>query len=992
MGWLTLSPAWAQQAAPTGSSDFHRLLLCMDGTVKGWGSNNQGQLGTASAGSTITTPTVIPLANPAVVVRTATNHGCSYAVGADGSIWSWGTNNYGQLGVGSGTASTTTPVQVPGITNAVAVAGGYAHAAALCADGTVWTWGNGIHGELGTGSIGIAYTPQHIPSTVLHDIRQVVCGSTFCLALDASGQVWVWGQDIDGSLGTGAAPGFTQATPVQVPGLSNVRFIDADDWRCAAVTADVPSKVYDWGRNTSGELGLGHSNPVTTPALVGQFGGAVSVTLAEGSAIVVKNDGSTLFWGFNNVGQRGNSSPTPTFCPTPVAGPTFSRDVQLFGSSGQYLSIENTGTVKTWGFGGNCPLGYTPAITGANGGSCVPTTPTDACTSVPNAGFPPCGLPQQRAFYQRPGASYEAARHGYTVSPAELGTYGQLTTIDLSQAPYNGTLAFSGVYHVRGNVKFINGTVTTTNGTLFYIDGPSGQSYPAATTVEVTNADLRLSNSVLQAQCPATMWGGIVLGTSGKIHTFNGNKPERRCLIRDAGIAVYSATASSQYYLTYTDFLNNSIGLYDYNYYKNAAQPGEGAQYCTFVGNTTRNTDEGIYFEPVDGDGTYFAGNYAAASFNNNTFSNCKYGVHGFATNASFLNNTFTNNWGAAIYTDYNFLNGNISVKGNTITLPATVPAGQSATTTYGLNTYAGWKLENNTIRCLSTVANTPSLLQVGVRILTALPVCTGNTFLNLDRALDIAVYPSSTLAYNVTANTFTNTKEGVVFRPDPAVNPTTPSVTLRCNSFASTVTGAVGVWVQSGTPFPSTLGSASQPNGNNFSGIADGAKRFVNDANASLVYHRYNSQQEALGNSTGNNIYKSDGTTQYGTVNQTTASGTGACGNSSATPGVYARPAAGGGQISPAASSSDFTPELRAGYPNPASETVTFAYRLLDSAATGRVLLRDLLGQTVATVPAKSEIGTVQLSVTHLLVGFYTAVLEVEGRVVATQKLTVQH
>jgi alpha-tubulin suppressor-like RCC1 family protein len=92
----------------------------------------------------------------------------SYALESNGTVWSWGVNTfYGAYGNGttcsSGPCNSDTPVQVSGITNAMAISAGVVSGYALASDGTVWAWGGGQNGELGTGNLfSSADVPQHI--------------------------------------------------------------------------------------------------------------------------------------------------------------------------------------------------------------------------------------------------------------------------------------------------------------------------------------------------------------------------------------------------------------------------------------------------------------------------------------------------------------------------------------------------------------------------------------------------------------------------------------------------------------------------------------------------------------------------------------------------------------------------------------------------------------------------------------------------------------
>jgi alpha-tubulin suppressor-like RCC1 family protein len=126
----------------------HTVALKDDGTVWAWGDNGYGQLGTGS-----TTQSLIPVQVTGLtgVIAVATGYNHTVALKDDGTVWAWGDNGYGQLGTGSTTQSTI-PVQVTGLTGTfIAIAAGVGHTVALKSDKTVWTWGNNGSGQLGVG-------------------------------------------------------------------------------------------------------------------------------------------------------------------------------------------------------------------------------------------------------------------------------------------------------------------------------------------------------------------------------------------------------------------------------------------------------------------------------------------------------------------------------------------------------------------------------------------------------------------------------------------------------------------------------------------------------------------------------------------------------------------------------------------------------------------------------------------------------------------------
>src|SRR6185437_3035669 len=144
----------------------------------------------------------------------------SIALKADGTVWTWGYDWYGQLGDG-GAGIRTAPFQV--LSGAVAVSGGNDYALALKSDGTVWSGGNNAWGALGDGT----YTTRRSPIQVLglSEVIAIAAGDGDSYALKSDGTVWAWGSNIYGQLGDGTLT--WHAAPIKIPGLSGVSAIAA---------------------------------------------------------------------------------------------------------------------------------------------------------------------------------------------------------------------------------------------------------------------------------------------------------------------------------------------------------------------------------------------------------------------------------------------------------------------------------------------------------------------------------------------------------------------------------------------------------------------------------------------------------------------------------------------------------------------------------------------------------------------------------------------
>jgi alpha-tubulin suppressor-like RCC1 family protein len=150
------------------AGDEHSLALKNDGTVYAWGGNPFGQLGDGTWGWPESKTSAVQVADPADptgyltnVIAIAGGDDYSLALKADGKVWGFGRNNWGQLGNGT-YDDTNIPVQVSGLSGVISIAAGNGHSLAIKADGSVWTWGGNWAGQLGDGTLEGKTTPVQI--------------------------------------------------------------------------------------------------------------------------------------------------------------------------------------------------------------------------------------------------------------------------------------------------------------------------------------------------------------------------------------------------------------------------------------------------------------------------------------------------------------------------------------------------------------------------------------------------------------------------------------------------------------------------------------------------------------------------------------------------------------------------------------------------------------------------------------------------------------
>ncbi len=283
--WVRL-PAGARITA-IAAGDSHSLALTADGRVYAWGDNGWGELGTPAgqtcSGMVICIPSPVLVRFPAGMRATAIAAGGAHSLAlmADGSVYAWGANSVGQTGNGTVSTSVSTPtrVQLPGGSPAVAITDGGNTAMALLRDGTVYRWG----GQLQDGTFMVSSTPVRVDFPAGVKVTAIAAGSDHNLALDAEGRLYSWGMNRWGELGNGKASSSATVTPAPVlmPADVKVSAIAAGSAHSLALTTN--GKLYAWGYNYYGQLGIGSTAHSRTPALVAFPTGVRVVVFATGT-------------------------------------------------------------------------------------------------------------------------------------------------------------------------------------------------------------------------------------------------------------------------------------------------------------------------------------------------------------------------------------------------------------------------------------------------------------------------------------------------------------------------------------------------------------------------------------------------------------------------------------------------------------------------------------------------------------------------------------
>lgn len=266
------------------------------------------------------------------------------AVKTDGTLWTWGSNDSGQLGNGTGVNSIE-PIQVSADTNWLHVQAGAVHNVAIKADGSMWAWGSNEVGQVGVASIS-SVIPLPVQVGTDTDWNMVSSSGYTTMAIKNNGTLWGWGNNSSGQLGNNTF--INRYAPVQIGTATNWKSVSSSDYHNSAIKTN--GTLWTWGSNSSGQLGnMFFSVPFYVPTQIGVETDWKVTSAGPENTVALKNDGTLWAWGWNADGQLGNGTTTSVAVATPIGTDT---DWQIV-SSGLWimLAIKADGTL--WGAGNN---------------------------------------------------------------------------------------------------------------------------------------------------------------------------------------------------------------------------------------------------------------------------------------------------------------------------------------------------------------------------------------------------------------------------------------------------------------------------------------------------------------------------------------------------------------------------------------------------------------------------------------------------------------
>jgi len=496
---VVTSPVQAVQLGPWISAvafSYTSLALQSNGTLWSWGTNGTGQLGLNTSTSSLSIPAQIGTSNlwTSIKATGSTVTGLVAAIQTPGTLWAWGYNQFGQLSTGDLT-NRSSPVQVGALSNWTSVAVGINNMYGIQSPGTLWACGYNQNGAVGNNTIGgNTLSPVQV-ANYQNNWAKVSGGQYFTSAVTSVGTLWAWGLNSYGQLGTNSTG--NTSSPVQV-GAVSLWTIVSNGYNFA-VALQTPGTLWAWGNNSFGQLGTSNQTNYSSPVQIGTTNYWNNIACGYYHTVAIQSPGTLWAWGLNTYGQIGLN--TSTNYSSPVQIGTASNWTSI--ATGQYhtLAIQSPGTLWAWGLNSYGQLGT--------------SNQTNYSSPVQ------IGLSNNWIQVSAGGAFTIAIKSPGTLWAWGLNSYGQLGTSNQTNYSSPVQLNIPGTW--TSVVCGYNFTLAQQNtGTLWVWGGNSyGQNGQAPGTVIFSPTQIGFTGSVINTIAAGYQFGAAV--QSGILSTWGAN-------------------------------------------------------------------------------------------------------------------------------------------------------------------------------------------------------------------------------------------------------------------------------------------------------------------------------------------------------------------------------------------------------------------------------------------------------------------------------------
>lgn len=392
---------------------YHSLAVKTDGTLWAWGFNGSGQLGN---GDTVDLSSPVQIGTLTNWANAAAGQNVSAAVKTDGTLWNWG-SAFG-MGDGSGVAKSS-PVQIGTLTTwSKAIATGRVSVFAFKNDNSMWAWGRNDYGQLGVGTTIDPYSsPVQVGTLSWANVAGSING--WMQGITTNNEVYFWGDNADGNANS-LAP--TLFWPTQIGTLTNWSKVKAGVSNGIAIKTD--GSLWAWGRNNEGQLGDGTTVNKFSPIQVGTLTTWTQVSASNFSSFAIRNDNTIWSWGRNQYGKLGLGDTLNKSSPIQVGTLTNWQSLSNLGPGTDTThALKSDGTLWGWGLNTNAQIGDSSTV---NKSSPVQIGTLTNWAAIANDSFSSVFVDTSGVVYQTGFATATATLANGAIatvsSPVQIGT------------------------------------------------------------------------------------------------------------------------------------------------------------------------------------------------------------------------------------------------------------------------------------------------------------------------------------------------------------------------------------------------------------------------------------------------------------------------------------------------------------------------------------------------------------------------------------------